>query len=195
MAPPGVNLCFDDELKAYYDAYISEFALYTSHEGETLTSCQYLNGQYMLIATISHGDYANATGQSFDLDDSIPLVTSLTVDAKTLELYSWQTVARIADGIEIPLSNGSVVYDSTALPDQYYAMADPLATRTITIISDPDTAYAAEQTFTIADSAQPYVIAPDGYVLTVKHGDQYIEPEYPETAAPGNLTFYLIPDA
>lgn len=191
----GVNICFDGDINAYYDARIADFTLYSHHEGETLTACQRQGDAYILTSEIAHGAYSDATGQSFDLDDSTPIVTTLTVAADTLALRAWQIVARVAEGIDVSLSSGSVAYDGVTLPDQYFAMADPVATRTITIVSQPASAAASEQTFTIADGALPYVIAPGGYVITVMKNDQFVEPDEGDIPATGDLTLYLIPEA
>ena len=191
----GQTICFDDTISSYYDGRIASYALYSHHAGEALTACLRQGDAYILTAEISHGDYADATGQSFDLEDGTPLVTTLTVAADTLELRSWQTVARVAEGIEISISSGSIAYDSVSLPDEYFAMADPIATRTITIVSQPASTAASEQTFVIAEGALPYVLAPDGYVVTVMKNEQFVEPDEGDIPATGDMPLYLIPEA
>lgn len=191
----GENICYDDSIKSYYDQRISGYALYTALPGETLTGCQISGDSYVLTTSISHMDYADATGQPFDLDDSTPLITTLTVDAQTLEVQSWQLRADVAEGISIDLANYSVAYDAVQLPDQYFQMVDPVATRTITIISDPDTDAQSQQQFAIADGARPYVLPPAGYVLTEQINGQYVEPDESQLPTSGDATYYLIPEA
>lgn len=191
----GENICYNDSIKSYYDDRIANYALYSAVTGETLTACQLSGDNYILTTTMTHADYANATGQAFDLDDSVPLVTTLTVNAQTLEVQSWQLRADVADGISLALANYSVAYDAVQLPDQYFQMTDPVATRTITIISDPDTDAQSQQQFTIADGARPYVLPPVGYVLTELINGQYVEPDETTLPTSGDVTYYLIPEA
>lgn len=191
----GVNICFDDTLKNYYDAQINAYSLYQRAEGETLTACQQQGGNYILTSEIASGDYANATGRDYDLDDSVPIKITLVVNAQTLELSQWSAVAQPADGIEIPLFNGTADYDSTPLPAAYYAMSQPEATRNITIVSYPASAQEQTQTFAIAEGAMPYVIAPAGFTLAVMNDNQqFVEPDDGTIPATGDYTLYLIPE-
>ncbi len=188
----GVNVCLDDSIKSYYDAQISGYSLYTYVDGETVTGCTQKGANYTLTLQISHGAYCDATGMSYGLDDDAQVVTQLTMDAQTLEISEWSVKARPADGIEIALKEGSVVYDSTALPAEYYQMAQPDATRTLTVVTNPTTD-TQTQTFTIAQGALPYLIAPDGYTAAVMNGDgQYVDPDYDAMSLTDDVTMYLI---
>lgn len=189
----GVNISLDGELKSYYDAQLAAMNLYAHHEGEQLVSCVSKNGNYVLTTEISHADYSAATGQSFDFDDSATIVTELTVDSKLLEVQSWKVSARVADGLDIALIDGSVTYDSTTLPEGYYTMAQPTATRNITLVTDPESDAAAEHVFTIAEGAVPYIIAPDGCTVYVIKNGQYVEAEDSDIPATGDVTLYIAP--
>ncbi len=191
----GVNICNVEDINSYYDQRIAGYALYAAVPGETLTACQLSGDSYVLTTTMSHADYANATGQAFDLDDSATLVTTLTVDAQTLEVQSRQLRADVAEGISLNLNNYSVAYDAVQLPDQYFQMIDPVATRTITLILDPDTDAQSQQQYVIAEGARPYVLPPLGYVLTELINGQYVEPDESQLPTSGDATYYLIPEA
>lgn len=191
----GVNICFDDNIKNYYDGQISAYSLYTHLSGENLISCKQQGSNYILTSTITHGDYSNATGRDYDLDDSVPIEIKLVADIQTLELSQWSAVAHPADGIDIQLTNGSATYDSTPLPADYYAMSQPETTRAITIITNPASTQSTETVFTIADGALPYVIAPDGYTLAVMNDNQqFVEPDDGTIPATGDYVLYLIPE-
>ena len=188
----GVNVCLDDSIKSYYDLEISGYSLYAYVDGETVTKCTQNGTNYTLTLQISHGAYCDATGMSYGLDDDVPVVTTLTLDTQTLEISEWSVKAQPADGIEITLKEGSVVYDSTTLPEEYYKMAQPDATRTLTIVTNPTTD-TTTQTITIAQGALPYLIAPDGYTVAVMNSDgQYVDPDYDAMSLTDDVTMYLI---
>ena len=188
----GVNVCLDDSIKSYYDLEISGYSLYAYVDGEAVTKCTQNGTNYTLTLQISHGAYCDATGMSYGLDDDVPVMTTLTLDTQTLEISEWNVKAQPADGIEITLKEGSVVYDSTTLPEEYYKMAQPDATRTLTIVTNPTTD-TTTQNITIAQGALPYLIAPDGYTVAVMNSDgQYVDPDYDAMSLTDDVTMYLI---
>ena len=190
----GVNICFDDSMENSYAEKINSYAVYSRVEGETLTACHANGDQYILTTSISGGDFSAAQGRDFGIDDSASVEITLSVDAHSLEVSEWSATAHTASGDELPLVSVKAAYDAASLPEKYYEMAQPAATRDITIITNPmDDSKVRTDVVTIAEGAKPYVIDPQGYVLMIMDADQQlVVPCSDDIPAFGDFTLYLI---
>lgn len=191
----GVNICFDDYLSEYYKAYMASFALYRNYDGEVMESCRQQGGRYIITTRIAHGAYADATGRSFDMDDAVPLINTITVDADTLEVLAWDMRADVAEGIALELFKGSATYGNAELPPEYFAMSEAEVMRSVSIVTVPLAGSPTRADFSIASGARPYVMVPDGYMLAESANGRYIEADVDSLPAEGDITLYLVEEA